>query len=144
MRLRVRYSASFVALSLLAVAAGAGLQAQTSTAAQASGPQTAGNGTYLVIDPLAGVRYNNRFDISLGMAYDHMKAGPTLLQGANLGGLDLSGSYWLAKRWGVEGTGRAYVGTSGAQQRRAGWQQYQGTVCGAVLLCRRSGMAGTA
>ncbi|MDE3148138.1 MAG: hypothetical protein KGL37_01605 [Acidobacteriota bacterium] len=43
-----------------------------------------------------------------------MKAGPTLLQGSNLGGLDLTGSMWLTKHWGVEGTGRGYLGTSGA------------------------------
>jgi hypothetical protein len=30
---------------------------------------------------LANVRYDNRYDVSLGMAYDHIKAGPTLLQG---------------------------------------------------------------
>ena len=36
-----------------------------------------------------------------------MKAGPTLLQGSNLGGLDVSGSWWFAKHWGVEGSGRA-------------------------------------
>jgi len=81
---------------------------------QSPTPALAPNGTYMVVDPLAGVRYDNRFDLSLGMAYDHMKAGPTLLQGSNLGGLDLSGSYWFARHWGVEGSGRGYVGTSGA------------------------------
>ena len=69
---------------------------------------------YISVDPLAGVRYDNRYDLSLGMAYDHMKAGPNLLQGSNLGGLDLSGSYWLTKHWGAEGSGRVYMGTSGA------------------------------
>lgn len=64
-------------------------------------------------DPLAKVRYDNRYDLSLGMAYDHMKAGPNLLQGANLGGLDLEGSYWLTRNWGIQASGRAYVGTSG-------------------------------
>jgi len=68
----------------------------------------------MVVDPLAGVHYDNRFDLSLGLAYDHMKAGPTLLQGSNLGGLDLSGSYWFARHWAVEGSGRGYLGTSGA------------------------------
>jgi len=48
------------------------------------------------------------------MAYDHMKAGPNLLQGSNLGGLDLTGTMWLTKHWGVEGSGRGYLGTSGA------------------------------
>ncbi len=68
---------------------------------------------YISVNPLAKVSYDNRFDASLAMAYDHMKAGPNLLQGANLGGLDLSGSMWLTKHWGVESSIRAYVGTSG-------------------------------
>ena len=76
--------------------------------------QTTGNGTYIAIDPLANVRYDNRYDLSVGLAYDHMKAGPTLLQGSNLGGLDLSGSYWFSRHWAIEGSGRGYLGTSGA------------------------------
>ena len=59
------------------------------TPAQTTSGQTTGNGTYVVVDPLANVRYDNRYDVSLGLAYDHMKAGPTLLQGSNLGGLDV-------------------------------------------------------
>jgi len=84
------------------------------TPAQQAAAQNNGNGSYVAINPLANVRYNNRFDLSLSMAYDHMKAGPTVLQGANLGGLVLDGSYWLSKRWGAEGSFRSYVGTSGA------------------------------
>lgn len=84
-----------------------------SAPAQASASQTPANGTYIVIDPLANVRYDNRYDLSLGMAYDHMKAGPTLLQGSNLGGLNMEGSYWLTKHWGIQASGRGYVGTSG-------------------------------
>jgi hypothetical protein len=76
--------------------------------------QPTGNGTYIAIDPLANVKYDNRYDLSVGLAYDHMKAGPTLLQGSNLGGLDLSGSYWFSRHWAIEGSGRGYVGTSGA------------------------------
>jgi hypothetical protein len=108
MRLPVRTSASLVAVAVLALSAGIRAQAQTTAA------PTAGNGTYIATDPLANVRYDNRYDVSVGMAYDHMKAGPNILQGSNLGGLDLSASYWLAKHWAVEGTGRGYVGTSGA------------------------------
>lgn len=70
--------------------------------------------SYIAIDPLANVRYDNRYDVSLTMAYAHIKAGPNLLQGANLGGLNLEGSYWLTRRFGLEGTGRTYMGTSGA------------------------------
>ena len=43
-----------------------------------------------------------------------MKAGPTLLQGSNLGGLDITGTMWLTKRWGLQTSERAYLGTSGA------------------------------
>jgi hypothetical protein len=107
MRLSVRYSASLVAATVLTLCAGIWAQAQSTAS------QTAGNGTYIAVDPLANVRYDNRYDVSLGMAYDHMKAGPSLLQGSNLGGLDLSASYWFSKHWAVEGSGRGYVGTSG-------------------------------
>jgi hypothetical protein len=48
------------------------------------------------------------------MEYRHIKAGPNLLQGANLGGIDLTGSYYLARRWRLEATGRGSLGTSGA------------------------------
>jgi hypothetical protein len=95
-------------IAALTLFAGTGAQAQVSP------EQTTGNGVYVASDPLANVRYDNRFDISLGAAYDHMKAGPTLLQGSNLGGLDLSGSYWLSKHWALQGSGRYYLGTSGA------------------------------
>jgi hypothetical protein len=113
MRFRVRIFASFVALTGLAFAGGVSAQAQDTTTQTGAAPANP-NGTYITIDPLAKVTYDNRFDISLGLAYDHMKAGPTLLQGSNLGGLDLEGSYWLSKHWGIEGTARPYLGTSGA------------------------------
>jgi hypothetical protein len=108
MRHPVRFSVSLAVVAALALCAGTHTYAQ-STAAPASA-----NGIYVASDPLAKVRYDNRFDVSLGFAYDHMKAGPTLLQGSNLGGLDLSGSYWFSKHWAVEGSGRAYLGSSGA------------------------------
>lgn len=113
MRFRVRFISSFVALALLAISAGISAQAQSTATQSTSGPQTTGNGTYVAIDPLALVRYDNRYDVSLSFAYDHMKAGPNALQGSNLGGLDAEGSYWLTKHWGAEGTARYYLGTSG-------------------------------
>ncbi len=100
----------FALLAVAVLAPGAGLAAH----AQSTDQQVPANATYVTINPLAGVSYDNRYDLSLGAAYDHMKAGPNLLQGANLGGLDLSGSYWLSRRWGLEGSGRGYLGTSGA------------------------------
>jgi hypothetical protein len=108
MRFPVRFSAALLLAAALALSCGTRAQAQSAAAA------TAGSDSYAAINPLAGVRYDNRYDLSLAMAYDHMKAGPNLLQGANLGGLDLSASYWLSRHWGVEGSARYYLGTSGA------------------------------
>ncbi|HTB98353.1 MAG TPA: hypothetical protein VK716_15185 [Terracidiphilus sp.] len=118
MRLSVRFFVVPLTLSVLALCMLPCATAQNQNAGQSSSQSAAQqvpeSPVYVSIDPLAGVRYDNRYDLSVGMAYDHMKAGPTLLQGSNLGGLDISGSYWFAKNWGVEGSGRAYVGTSGA------------------------------
>lgn len=118
MRFPVRISASLAVISALVLSAGTLALAQNSSTSSSSQSATDNsapmNGSYISIDPLAKVRYDNRYDVSLGMAYDHMKAGPNLLQGSNLGGLDLSGSYWLSKHWGAEGSVRGYVGTSGA------------------------------
>lgn len=138
MRLPVRFSAFFAAaaVAVLCVSNASSSRAQSSPGSnpgstnpagsnptgqsssqsapvQSAPDQAPANGTYISINPLAKVRYDNRYDLSLGMAYDHMKAGPTLLQGSNLGGLDMDGSYWLTKHWGIQASGRGYIGTSG-------------------------------
>ena len=114
MRLTARFSLFLAVLVSGLLATASSVYSQVQPAVQSTAPQTTGNGTYIVVDPLANIHYDNKYDISLGLAYDHMKAGPNLLQGANLGGLDLSGSYWFSKHWGLEGSGRGYLGTSGA------------------------------
>jgi len=118
MHLPGKLTALFAAVFVLF--ASAALQSQ----AQESSSQTQTNGelpppVYVSINPLAKVRYDNRYDMSLGFAYDHMKAGPSLLQGSNLGGLNMEGSYWLTRNWGIQATGRGYVGTSGTQPNHA-------------------------
>ncbi len=126
MRFPVSWSVSLAAVAALVVSAGvrAGAQApgqapsgqssssQPSTAVQAPAPPPAP--TYISIDPLAHVRYDNKWDLSVGMAYRHIKAGPNLLQGANLGGVDVTGSRFLTGRWRLEATARGHLGTSGA------------------------------
>jgi hypothetical protein len=106
MRHYVRFSASLVAVAALAFCAAPSAHAQNPA------PTTA-NGGYVSSDPLANVRYDNRYEMSLSPAYQHIKAGPNILQGANLGGLDLEATYWLSQHWALEGTGRSYLGTSG-------------------------------
>jgi hypothetical protein len=122
MRFPVRFTAIVAAVAGLVLCAGTPTQAQQnqqSTSSSQQPPATEQESQappapeYVQVDPLAKVRYDNRYDFSLGAAYDHMKAGPNLLQGANLGGLDAEGSIWLTRNWGIEGSGRAYVGTRG-------------------------------
>ncbi len=111
MRLPETLSSVLAAVAVLGLfAAAPRVEAQ----GQSTAAQTAGTGTYIVVDPLANIHYDNKYDVSVGMAYAHMKAGPNLLQGSNLGGVDLSGSYWFRKHWALEGSGRGYLGTSGA------------------------------
>ena len=115
MRFPVRLSV-FAAVAALCVCARAQAPSQSSSSQTppAQAPTTTPEPQYIAIDPLSGVRYNNRFDLSLTLGYAHFKAGPNILQGANLGGLNLEGSFWLTHHLGIEGTGRWYLGTSGA------------------------------
>jgi len=94
----IRFSAPFVALPQC-------LSVEATALKPEHGLATAGNAR-IPRRPVAGVRYNNKFDVTLGAAYAHIKAGPPPLhEGANLGGLDLTASYWFSKRWPSEGTG---------------------------------------
>jgi len=98
-------------------------------AVQASAqPTNPMNGTYIAVDPLSGVRYDNRWDVSVGLASGHIHAGPNLREGADLGGLDVSASYWLTKHWGVEASGRAYLGTSGTTPAAGGSPYFESGV----------------
>ena len=114
MRFPVRLFFLLAAATALAVFGGGRGQAQ-STSVQNNSQDTPPAPVYVATNPLAGVTYDNRYDLSLGMAYAHIKAGPPPLhEGSNLGGLDLNASYWLARRFGLEATGRYFAGTSGA------------------------------
>ena len=122
MHFQVKKTAIFSVVLALCVCSSLRVQAQSSSSQSQPTPvpgqqspdtQAPNYGVYVSVDPLGKVRYDNRYDLSLGMAYDHMKAGPSLLQGSNLGGLDMQGSYWLSRNWGIVASGRGYIGTSG-------------------------------
>jgi len=97
MRLQARISVLLFTVAALALIAGTGLLSaqtpanqppagQSSTSDSSSNPasspqvtpdQPSNNGRYISIDPLALVRYDNKYDVSLGMAYRHIKADRT-------------------------------------------------------------------
>ena len=66
MRVKASSFAILAAATAFCLSAGKGAEAQSTAS------RTAGNGTYITVDPLALVRYDNRYDVSVGMAYDHM------------------------------------------------------------------------
>jgi hypothetical protein len=71
-------------------------------------PAVAGN------EPLAGVRYDHRWEGYGGFAYSHFDAGPNVLEGANLGGFDIQIARFFTKRWAAVANARGYYGTSAA------------------------------
>lgn len=80
---------------------------QNQAQAQYTQPQVAPNTT------LANVRYDYRWELYGGFAYSHFNAGPTLTQGANLGGFDIQAARFFTPRWAAVANGRGYYGTSG-------------------------------
>ena len=62
---------------------------------------------------LSGVTYNNRYEVYGGLAYSHFDAGPSLLQGANLGGFDIQGARFFTHKWAAAANVRGFYGTSG-------------------------------
>ncbi|MGO8757071.1 MAG: hypothetical protein ACLQG3_03005 [Terracidiphilus sp.] len=121
MHLPSKFLAVFAVVCALVVCVAGRARAQESSSQSSQPPSSSSQsqqapapqyGVYVAVDPLAKVRYDNRYDLSVGMAYDHMKAGASLLRGSNLGGLDVEGSYWLTRNWGIQGSGRGYVGTA--------------------------------
>ncbi len=98
------YAGTAVAAALLS---GAAQLTALGQAPQYHPPVVAANGT------LAGVDYDYRYEVSGGLAYTHFDAGPNLLQGANLGGIDLQGARFFTRKWAADASVRTYFGTSG-------------------------------
>ncbi|HVJ08442.1 MAG TPA: hypothetical protein VM554_08645 [Acidisarcina sp.] len=101
-----------------AMLCGSGLRAQTQkpTPTENLPPPTYS----LQNDTLAGVRYDNNWQLYFGAGFRHFNAGPNLFHGASLGGPDVQITRRLSHRWAVTGNGRGYWGTSGAAPNKYG------------------------
>jgi hypothetical protein len=58
------------------------------------------------------VTYDNRFDVYGGLNYMNFQAGQNVAKLMNLGGAELSATYWLSKKWGAVADYRGDAGTS--------------------------------
>jgi hypothetical protein len=64
-------------------------------------------------ETLSAVRYDNKYEIYGGLGFSHIKSGPALAEGANLGGFDVQGTWWLTGHLGATANVRGYYGTQG-------------------------------
>ena len=64
-------------------------------------------------ETLTEVHYDNKYELYGGAGFRHIQAGPQLAAGANLGGFDVQGTWWLRKRLGATANIRGYYGTQG-------------------------------
>ena len=67
-----------------------------------------------VTNPLSHVHYQYKWEIYGGFAYSHFTAGPQLIQGAALGGVDAQATRFFNTKWGVDANYRGYFGSSGS------------------------------
>jgi hypothetical protein len=94
-----RFFALFVTVVALALLAASGLKASAQS-----------NQIPLLSDPLAGLKYDNRYELYVGMGYARLIAGPTLIDGTSMGGLDIQGTRWMTRKWGLMANVRTYYG----------------------------------
>jgi hypothetical protein len=71
-------------------------------------------------ETLSAVRYDNKYEVYGGLGFSHFKSGPQLAAGANLGGFDVQGTWWLWKRLGATANIRGYYGTQGVNPNQYG------------------------
>jgi hypothetical protein len=71
-------------------------------------------------ETLSTVRYDDKYEIYGGLGFSHFKSGPELAAGANLGGFDVQGTWWLTGRLGATANIRGYYGTQGVNPNQYG------------------------
>ncbi len=74
--------------------------------------QAQGQGKLAAAPP---VTYDNPFEVYLGLNYMNFEAGPHLAKQMNLGGVEVSGTYWINSKWGAVADFRGDAGTTFVQ-----------------------------
>lgn len=58
------------------------------------------------------VTYDNPFEVYAGLNYMNFMAGPDLAKQMNLGGVEVSGTFWVTRKWGAVADFRGDAGTT--------------------------------
>ena len=64
------------------------------------------------VGPPAPITYDNKWEVYGGLNYANFKAGENLTHRMNLGGAEISGTYWLTQKWGATAEYRGGAGTT--------------------------------
>ena len=64
------------------------------------------------VGPPAPITYDNKWEVYGGLNYANFKAGENLTHRMNLGGAEISGTYWLTQKWGATVEYRGGAGTT--------------------------------
>ncbi len=64
------------------------------------------------VGPPAPITFDNKWELYGGLSYANFKAGEDLTHRMNLGGAEISGTYWLTQRWGATADYRGGAGTT--------------------------------
>jgi hypothetical protein len=64
------------------------------------------------LGPAAPVSYANRWEVYGGLNFMNFQAGQNLPKRMNMGGGEISGTYWLNRKWGLVGDYRGEAGTT--------------------------------
>ncbi len=64
------------------------------------------------LGPAAPVTYDNKYELYGGLNYMNFKAGEDLPKRMNLGGAEISGTWWINSKWGAVAEYRGEAGTT--------------------------------
>ncbi len=64
------------------------------------------------LGPPAAVTYDNKLEVYGGPSFMNFQAGQNLPKRMNMGGAEVSATYWLTKNWGLVGDYRGEAGTT--------------------------------
>jgi hypothetical protein len=68
----------------------------------------------VVPETIESLKYDNRWEVYVGIGYERFKAGPNFAENSALGGFDVQGTRWFTQRLGATANARGYYGTSPA------------------------------
>jgi hypothetical protein len=108
-----RALAGMLAMGLMMAATTQGRAQETVSSSQTAQPATPKvNINTSKIGPSAPIKYDNKYDVYVGLTYMNFQAGEHLAKIMNFGGAEFLGTYWLTNHLGLGAQYRGQAGTT--------------------------------